>query len=111
SSAIIEKGPIRDSAVLNTDSPCRRRRARNHCAIPRGITMYITTDNINVSHGTGMDDTPSNNATMGAKANTMMRSLMATWLKVKLALPLQRLLHTNTIAVQGAAPNRMSPAT
>jgi len=79
-------------------------------AIANGMTMYITTESSRVSQGTGIDETPSSNATMGAKANTITRSLSATWVMVKLALPLHRLLHTNTIAVQGAAPRRISPA-
>ena len=47
---------------------------------------------------------------MGAKATTMMRSLSATWLKVKCGSPLVRFDHTNTIAVQGAAASRIRPA-
>ena len=47
---------------------------------------------------------------MGAKANTMMVSLSATCDSVKCGSPLVRLLHTNTIAVQGAAASRMRPA-
>ncbi len=73
--------------------------------------MYITTDSNSVSHGTGMADTPSSSATMGAKANTITRSFSATCEIVKLALPRHRLLHTKTIAVHGAAPSRISPAT
>ena len=34
-----------------------------------------------------IDETPSSRATMGAKANTITRSLSATWVMVKLALP------------------------
>ena len=40
----------------------------------------------------------------------MIVSLSATWLKVKLGSPPVRFDHTNTIAVHGAAANRMSPA-
>ena len=72
--------------------------------------MYITTDNSKVSHGTGMADTPSRKATIGAKAKTITRSFSATCEIVKLALPRHRLLHTKTIAVQGAAPSRIRPA-
>ena len=61
-------------------------------------------------HGTTIDDTPSNRATSGAKANTMMVSFSATWLRVKCGSPPTRLDHTNTMAVQGAAASRMSPA-
>ena len=49
-------------------------------------------------------------ATIGANANTMMMSLSATWLSVKCGSPSDRLLHTNTIAVHGAAASRMRPA-
>ena len=48
---------------------------------------------------------------MGAKANTMMTSLSATWLSVKCGSPSERLLPTNTTtAVHGAAASRISPA-
>jgi hypothetical protein len=40
----------------------------------------------------------------------MIASFNATWLRVKLASPRHRLLHTNTMAVQGAAASRISPA-
>ena len=79
-------------------------------AIASGMTMYITTESSSVSQGTGIEDTPSSSATIGAKANTITTSFSATWVRVKLALPLQRLLHTKTIAVQGAAPSRIKPA-
>ncbi len=76
-----------------------------------GTMMYIATDSSSVSQGTGMADTPSSSATMGAKANTITTSLSATCETVKFALPRHRLLQTKTIAVQGAAPSRMRPAT
>ena len=47
---------------------------------------------------------------MGAKATTMMTSLRATWQRVKCGSPLVRWLHTNTIAVQGAAARMIRPA-
>ena len=72
--------------------------------------MYSPTDSASVSHGTVIDDSPSNRATSGAKATTMMASLSATWLRVKFASPRHRLLHTNTIAVHGAAASRIRPA-
>ena len=40
----------------------------------------------------------------------MMVSFTATWLSVKCGSPPDRLLQTKTIAVQGAAASRMSPA-
>ncbi len=40
----------------------------------------------------------------------MIRSLSATCDRVKCGSPSDRLLHTKTIAVQGAAASRMSPA-
>ena len=58
-----------------------------------------------------IDDRPSSSATMGAKANTMMVSLSATWLSVNRGSPPVSRLHTKTIAVQGAAASRISPAT
>src|SRR3546814_18561965 len=79
-------------------------------AMASGMTMYITTESNRVSQGTGIDDTPSSRATIGAKANTITTSFSATWVRVKLALPLQRLLQTKTIAVQGAAPRSIRPA-
>ena len=72
--------------------------------------MYRTTEVSKVSHGTVMDDSPSSNATMGAKATTMIESFSATWDSVKYGSPLHSWLQTNTIAVQGAAASRMSPA-
>ena len=72
--------------------------------------MYSTTDVINVSHGTTMADMPSSKATIGAKANTMIASLSATCDNVKRGWPPVSRLHTNTIAVHGAAPSRISPA-
>jgi len=60
--------------------------------------------------GTVIEESPSSSATIGAKANTMMVSLSATWLSVKLGSPSVRLDHTNTIAVQGAAARIISPA-
>ena len=72
--------------------------------------MYSTTESTSVSHGTVIADRPSSRPTMGAKANTMMVSLSATCDSVKCGSPLVRLLHTNTIAVQGAAASRMRPA-
>ena len=72
--------------------------------------MYITTESNSVSHGTLIDDTPSSSATIGANATTMIVSLSATCVSVKWGSPLVRLLHTNTIAVQGAAASRIRPA-
>ena len=80
------------------------------CAMTTGITMYITTDVKSVSHGTVMDEMPSSRPTMGAKAKIMIVSFSATCDSVKCGSPSERLLHTNTIAVQGAAASRMSPA-
>ena len=40
----------------------------------------------------------------------MIVSLSATWESVKCGSPFIRLLQTKTIAVQGAAASRMSPA-
>lgn len=75
-----------------------------------GIRMYTMTETISVSHGTVIADTPSSNATMGAKATTMMASFRATCERVKYASPLQSCDQTKTMAVQGAAASRMSPA-
>jgi hypothetical protein len=75
-----------------------------------GTTMYMTTEISSVSQGTTMADTPSSRPTIGAKANTMITSLSATWVSVKLGSPFVRLLQTNTIAVQGAAARRINPA-
>jgi hypothetical protein len=72
--------------------------------------MYSSTDVSSVSQGTVIADRPSSSATMGAKANTMMVSFSATWLSVNSGWPWVSRLHTNTIAVQGAAASRISPA-
>ena len=72
--------------------------------------MYRPTEVSSVSQGTEMDESPSSRATMGAKATTMMLSLSATCDRVKYGSPLQSWLHTNTIAVQGAAASRIRPA-
>ena len=63
-----------------------------------------------MSHGTLIDDRPSSKPTIGAKATTMIVSLSATWLSVKCGSPPTRFDQTNTIAVQGAAASRISPA-
>jgi hypothetical protein len=63
-----------------------------------------------VLHGTVIEDRPSSNPTIGAKANTMIVSLSATWVRVKFGSPSVRLDHTNTIAVQGAAARMIRPA-
>ena len=55
-------------------------------------------------------ESPSRSPTMGAKAKTMMTSFKATWLSVKCGSPSDKLLHTNTIAVQGAAARMIRPA-
>jgi len=72
--------------------------------------MYSTTEVTRVSQGTTMDDRPSSSATMGANANTMMVSFKATCDSVNSGLPPVSLLHTNTMAVQGAAASRIKPA-
>jgi len=46
----------------------------------------------------------------GAKATTMIVSFSATWLKVKCGSPSTRFDQTKTMAVQGAAASRISPA-
>ncbi len=72
--------------------------------------MNSPTESTSVSHGTTIADRPSSRPTIGAKANTMIVSLSATWLSVKLGSPSDRLLQTNTIAVQGAAARMIRPA-
>ena len=72
--------------------------------------MYSTTDVSSVSQGTVIDATPSSSATIGANANTMIVSFSATCDSVKYGSPLVSRLHTNTIAVHGAAASRISPA-
>ncbi len=47
---------------------------------------------------------------MGAKATIMIASFKATWVRVKFGSPSVRQLQTKTIAVQGAAASRISPA-
>ncbi len=74
------------------------------------MTMYNTTDRNSVAQGTVIADRPSSRPTMGANAKIMMVSLTATWERVKCASPSLSLLHTNTMAVHGAAASMMSPA-
>ena len=83
---------------------------RSHCASTTGITMYNTTEVNKVSHGTLIADMPSSRPTSGANANTMIVSLSATCDKVNSGSPLVKRLHTNTMAVQGAAANKIRPA-
>ena len=54
--------------------------------------MYRTTEVSSVPQGTVMAEMPSNKATNGAKATTIMVSLSATWDKVKRGSPLVRRL-------------------
>ena len=75
------------------------------------LRMVAPTEMASVVQGTVMEERPSSRATNGANATTMMASFNATWLRVKAASPRHRLLHTNTIAVHGAAASRMRPAT
>ena len=63
-----------------------------------------------MSQGTVIAEMPSSSATSGAKATIMMASLSATWDSVKCGSPSTRFDQTNTMAVQGAAASRMSPA-
>ena len=72
--------------------------------------MYSSTETSSVLHGTVMAEIPSSKATIGAKAKTMIRSFSATCESVKSGSPLLSLLHTKTIAVQGAAASSTSPA-
>jgi hypothetical protein len=83
---------------------------RQAWAMANGMAMYMTTEMISVSHGTTIAETPSSSATSGAKANSMIRSLSATCVSVKFGSPFDRLLQTKTMAVQGAAASRISPA-
>ena len=110
SSAPMDQGPMRASAASSAVAPRASRARRSAWAMATGITMYSTTEVSRVSHGTVMADTPSKNATSGAKASTMMLSFSATCDRVNSGSPPVRRLHTNTMAVHGAAASRMSPA-
>jgi hypothetical protein len=55
-------------------------------------------------------DRPSRRPTIGAKAKTMSVSFRATCVRVKSGSPSERLLHTKTMAVHGAAASRIRPA-
>ncbi len=74
------------------------------------MTMYSTTDVSSVSQGTVMADMPNKKATSGANAMTMMLSFNATCDSVNSGSPPVNRLHTNTIAVHGAAASKISPA-
>ena len=60
--------------------------------------------------GTVIEDRPSSSPTIGAKAKTMIVSFSATCYSVKCGSPSTRFDQTNTMAVQGAAASRISPA-
>ena len=76
----------------------------------KGTTTYKITEIIRVSQGTSISVTPKYKAANGAKAKIIIRSLIDTCNNVKFGSPLVRLLHTKTIAVHGATPNRIIPA-
>ena len=103
---------MRSSRRCRRASPFASRisQRRHSAATTTGSTMYNTTESSSVSQGTWIDEMPSSRATIGAKANTMIRSFSATCDSVKPGCPSLRLLHTNTIAVQGAAASRIRPA-
>ncbi len=86
------------------------RTQRRAWAIASKITTYMITDNTRVFHGTVMGATPGNRPTVGARANTIMVSFSATWLRVNSGSPLDKWLQTSTMAVHGAAASKMSPA-
>ena len=92
-----------------TGAQILRRRLRI-CAAITGTTIYRSTDSKSVCHGTVMDDRPRSSPTIGAKATIMMVSFSATWVRVKCGSPFDSDDHTKTMAVQGAAASRISPA-
>jgi hypothetical protein len=110
SKAVMDQGPMRCMAASKAAWPWRSNWRRHICASSTGITMYSTTDVSKVSHGTVMAEMPSKKPTSGANANTMMLSFSATCDRVNSGLPFVRRLHTNTMAVQGAAASKMRPA-
>ena len=97
------------TAALHFACPLRAGR-RQRCAMISGTTIYRTTEMSSVSHGTVIDASRAAAPTIGAKANTMITSLSATCDSVKCGSPSVRRLHTNTIAVHGAAASRIRPA-
>jgi hypothetical protein len=110
SNAAMDHGPIRAMVASNAAVPLASKDLRKSCAKITGITMYSTTEVSSVAHGTVIADMPKSKPTSGAKAITMMLSFKATCDKVKSGSPPVRRLHTNTMAVQGAAASKMSPA-
>ena len=94
----------------NFSGPFANSALRMSCAKTTGMTMYNTTEVMSVSHGTMMADSPKRKATSGANATTMMASFNATCDRVNSGWPLVSRLHTNTMAVQGAAASKMRPA-
>jgi hypothetical protein len=111
SSAAIDHGPMRPSSASSAGWPPRAStRERISCATITGTTMYSPTEVSSVSHGTVIDEMPSSSATIGAKAKIMIVSFSATCVSVKYGSPPVSRLHTNTIAVQGAAASRIRPA-
>ena len=111
SSASMDAGPMRCMARSNAACPRASRARRHSWAMMTGTTMYSATEMMSVSHGTVIDDMPSSRPTMGAKANTMMVLFNATCDRVNTGSPPVRRLHTNTMAVQGAAASKIRPAT
>ena len=73
------------------------------------MTTNNTTERINVSYGIAMFDIPSRYVTRGTYANSMIMSFVATCTSVYAGSPFVSWLHTNTIAVHGAVPNRTAP--
>ncbi len=110
SSAAMDQGPMRCSAASSAAWPRISSARRHHWASTTGTMMYSATDVSSVSQGTVMAERPSKKATSGANATIMMLSLSATWDSVNRGSPPVRRLHTNTMAVQGAAASRISPA-
>jgi hypothetical protein len=106
----MDHGPMLSIAASKAACPFCNKDRRNIWATITGITMYKPTEMSSVAHGTMMLESPSRNATSGANATTMMLSFSATWDSVNSGSPPVRRLQTNTIAVQGAAANRISPA-
>src|ERR1035437_7392286 len=107
----MDQGPIFAMAASKADGPLANKNLRQSCASSTGITMYSSTEVTSVFQGTVMAESPNRNATNGANATTMMLSFKATCDKVNSGSPPVSRLQTKTIAVQGAAASKISPAT
>ena len=109
SKAAIDHGPSR-RAWLEGPRPARRNDRRQACDNATGMTMYSATEVSSVFHGTAMADKPSRARRWGEGEHhdgVVERHLRQREQRITTG---QAAPH-ETMAVQGAAANRIKPAT